>query len=282
MKKVLLLLIVACLCTKAGATTISLQREGETIKVYPNSTLRLYVVTDAPIIGLDIVFSVTADANITGVMNPGDCEDYGWLPGLMFDPIFSPDQKQAEIAVGVIDNYHSTIAYVDVTCGSSDTEVSIAAGYEEGGSRDINFQEPDFSEAVVTVSPYSGPLLTLTIEAEPNDIGLDTIAPGVGQHQYYETEVVDISAGPFTACPDVYRLDHWDGDGIAEPNAAETTVVIDAEKTITAVYVADERRCGDECHPILGGDLNGDCYVDFEDFKIYCELWLACTHPDCD
>jgi hypothetical protein len=231
-----------------------------------------------------MIFSVTADANITGVMNLGDCEDYGWLavPVCVYDPIFSTDHKQVEIALGCIDNYHSVVAYVEVTCGSSDTQVSIGAGSTHGGSRDINYQQPNFSGGLVTISLYSGPLLTLTIEAEPNDIGIDTITPGVGQHEYYETEVVSINAEPFTACPDVYRLDHWIGDGIGEPNAAETTVLIDAEKTITAVYVADERRCGDECHPILGGDLNGDCYVNFEDFKIYCELWLACTHPDCD
>jgi hypothetical protein len=284
MKKAPFLLIVLWLCTALQATTISLQQEGETIKVYPNSTLTLYVVTDVPLIGFDLIVNVTADANIIAAVGPGDSDSYGWQPGFTFEPIFAADHKEVEMggnAGGGI-NYNSVIAYAQIACGSSDTVVSIAEGLYFGGSMDLNYEYPVFSNGLVTVSPYSGPLLTLRIEVEPNDIGIDTITPGPGEHQYYETEVVSLSAELFTACPDVYRLDHWAGDGIAEPNDAETTVQIDAEKTITAVYAAEERRCGDECHPILGGDLNGNCYVDFEDFKIYCELWLACTHPDCD
>jgi hypothetical protein len=57
---------------------------------------------------------------------------------------------------------------------------------------------------------------------------------------------------------------------------------MNGDRTVTAHYVADERRCGDECHPIQQGDLNEDCYINWDDFAIYAAKWLDCTHPDCD
>lgn len=131
------------------------------------------------------------------------------------------------------------------------------------------------SDLVVTVVPG----YILTVQAEPNDIGIDTVTPSVGQHECLGQ--VDISAEPFPSCPDVYYFDHWEGD-VAEPNSSSTRVDVYQDKTITAVYVVGERQCGDLCHPILQGDLNADCYVNFEDFALYCEQWLSCTHPDCD
>ena len=122
-------------------------------------------------------------------------------------------------------------------------------------------------------------LRTLTIQADPNVV--DSITPSVGMHDYYHGQVVDISAQPFLSCPDVLRFDHWEGD-TADPNAGNITVLMDADKSLTAVYLVDERVCGDECHPIVLGDLNEDCYVNMADFVIYCEKWLSCTHPDCD
>ncbi len=85
----------------------------------------------------------------------------------------------------------------------------------------------------------------------------------------------------FKSCAAVYHFDHWEGD-VIEPNSPLTTVIMDADKTVTAVFVAAEPRCGDECHPILEGDLNRDCYVNFADFVLYAAKWMACTHPDCD
>ena len=125
------------------------------------------------------------------------------------------------------------------------------------------------------------PSVKLTVQVEPNDLGIDTITPSVGEHIYYKNWPVVIKADPFKNCPDVYRFSHWVGD-VAEPNSATMTLVMAEDKTFTAVYNIDQRRCGDECHPILQGDLNKDCYTNFEDFALYCENWLSCTHPDCD
>jgi probable HAF family extracellular repeat protein len=119
----------------------------------------------------------------------------------------------------------------------------------------------------------------LTVKTEPNSIS--TVTPPVGQHEYYEGSNITIDARPSTDCPYVYYFQHWLGD-VADANSARTTVLMDGNKTVTAIFAFGERVCGDLCHPILTGDLNADCYINFVDFAIYCKQWLACTHPDCD
>ena len=111
--------------------------------------------------------------------------------------------------------------------------------------------------------------------------GLDCIIPGQGEHGYYLGQGVFINAPRCPNCPDVYKFDHWTGD-ITEPNLTFGHLIMDKDRTITAVYVADERLCGDECHPILQGDVNEDCYINFVDFALYAQRWMSCTHPDCD
>jgi len=131
-----------------------------------------------------------------------------------------------------------------------------------------------------TVEPFSQ---LLTVCAQPNDVGIDTITPEVGEHYYYRDTIVDVNAAEFANCevdPNVYHFDRWEG-GVADVNSAQTAVTMDVDRTITAVFEA-RRECGDQCHPVLQGDINGDCYIDFVDFALYCDNWLGCTHPDCD
>jgi hypothetical protein len=119
----------------------------------------------------------------------------------------------------------------------------------------------------------------LAVQAEPN--GMVNLIPSEGTHSYYVGQPILLTAAQSTKCPDVYKFTHWSGD-VADPNAQAQYITMDADKTVTAHYVADERKCGDECHPIQQGDLNGDCYTNFDDFAIYATTWLACTHPNCD
>jgi probable HAF family extracellular repeat protein len=142
-------------------------------------------------------------------------------------------------------------------------------------------KNPDGGEHAFLLIPVSENDLTLTIKVEPNDVGIDTVTPSVGEHKYLTGRAVDLQAKLFKKCPDVYHFDHWQGD-VVDPNLPITTVIMNEDKIITAVFIAAERRCGDECHPILQGDLNRDCYINFADFAIYANQWLACTHPDCD
>jgi hypothetical protein len=119
----------------------------------------------------------------------------------------------------------------------------------------------------------------LTVQTVPP--GIDCIQPDVGEYECYVGQKIFIAAPRCPSCPFVNKFVRWEGD-VDDPNSASAFLTMDRDRAITAVYAPDQRRCGDECHPILQGDLNKDCYINFEDFAIYCELWLSCTHPDCD
>jgi len=47
-------------------------------------------------------------------------------------------------------------------------------------------------------------------------------------------------------------------------------------------YEGGGHMCGDAFHPLLAGDVNRDCKLDFRDIAIVGASWLQCTHPDCD
>lgn len=143
-----------------------------------------------------------------------------------------------------------------------------------------------YGEAIADPEPAT---YNLIMNVVPNNIGIDTVIPSVGNHFY--GGLVSINAEQFTNCPAVYSFDHWEGD-VNDPNSADTTVFMDSHKLVTAVFV-DDRRCGDECHPYPAGDVNKDCLVDLTDiltFKDFSNTFLRiiqsnrteCTKPECD
>jgi hypothetical protein len=134
------------------------------------------------------------------------------------------------------------------------------------------------NEPTAIILAIPEPTRILTIDVDPNDVGIDTITPSVGAQSY--GGLVSIKAERFVNCPDVYTFDHWEGD-VNDPNSADTTVFMDSDKTITAVFV-DARQCGDECHPYPSGDISRDCKVDFLDIAMVASSWLECTRPECD
>ena len=88
-------------------------------------------------------------------------------------------------------------------------------------------------DADKTVTAYFVVSHDLTMGVSPSGGG--TTAPAVGVHTYAAGTVVNISATPNTG----YVFDHWTGD-VADPNSASTTVTMDAAKTVTAHFVAEE------------------------------------------
>jgi len=157
-----------------------------------------------------------------------------------------------------------------------------ASGYLSGtlldGSPLTNRLFSIYDNASIVLSPEL-PTYTLTICVEPNDIGIDTVVPFIGDHNAAGS--VNLSAAKYIDCPDVYQFDYWIGD-VEDANSANTTVFMDLDKTVTAVFVAT-RECGDECHPNdLFGDYNHDCIIDFNDFAAFANNWLVCTKPECD
>jgi hypothetical protein len=120
---------------------------------------------------------------------------------------------------------------------------------------------------------------TLTINVSPAEAF--NIYPGIGAIPEPDGKVVSLVALQTVICPNIYVFDHWEGD-VANTGSATTSIVMDADKTITAVYVAT-KACGDACHPIPEHDFNGDCITDLTDFADFYGDWLSCTQPDvCD
>jgi uncharacterized repeat protein (TIGR02543 family) len=73
---------------------------------------------------------------------------------------------------------------------------------------------------------------TLTMAVSPQGGG--TTDPAVGNHTYNENTVVNISATPTAG----YQFVNWTGD-VANPNSASTTVTMNGNKTVTAVFTLD-------------------------------------------
>ena len=106
------------------------------------------------------------------------------------------------------------------------------------------FTQSDFKTKLIASSPGGGQVkldwvpvkvhytktYELTMSVWP--MGGGSTNPTVGVHTYGASTVVDVSAAPGSG----YRFDHWTGD-VADPNAASTTVTMDADKMVTAVFV---------------------------------------------
>lgn len=119
---------------------------------------------------------------------------------------------------------------------------------------------------------------SLTIQTDPPFIS--TVNPFIGTESVSGS--VDLEAESFVSCPYVYRFDHWQGQGILDPDAAHTSVTVESSQVITAVFV-DDRKCGDACHPNDGlGDLNHDCMIDLGDIAVLASRWLSSTRPEFD
>ena len=128
---------------------------------------------------------------------------------------------------------------------------------------------------IILVPP---PTNTLTVGVDPNDVGINTVEPAVGEHR--REGWVNIEASQFLSCPDVYQFHHWDGD-VSDTASDSTTVLLDSDKTVVAVFVPT-RECGDDCHHFPIMDFNEDCIVDFGDLALFAISWLDCTKPECD
>ncbi len=114
---------------------------------------------------------------------------------------------------------------------------------------------------------------TLMVEVEPNDVGIGIVTPTVGQHSYQQNTDVNLSTEDFIQCPYVYRFDHWVGT-VGDVNSPSTTIVMDANKTVTAVFVGGR----------IAGDLTSNCKVNYVDVRFFVEQFLdtiSCSRPNC-
>lgn len=131
--------------------------------------------------------------------------------------------------------------------------------------------EPDLNTPTIFL-----PIHVLTVQTRPSFV--TSVTPPLGQDMI--GGLVDISADKYNNCPDVYEFDQWEGD-VIDSSSANSSVFMDADKTITAVFKAT-RNCGDYCHPYPLGDASKDCEVNLQDIALLASNWLACTKPECD
>lgn len=200
-------------------------------------------------------------------------------------------RENGELVVWCYDDYYlapPTGKFLDVASGTDyilavrDDGSLFASGRSNYGQCDV----PEGTGFVaVAASRYLAVALSsdesaiLDIQTEPR--GLIGIDPEAGSHEYYLGEAVYVRTGRATNCPAVYDFERWSGD-ISDPCAASQYIILDGDKTITAHYLPSEKECGDECHPVQDGDLNGDCRINLTDWAIFADKYLDCTHPDCD
>ena len=116
--------------------------------------------------------------------------------------------------------------------------------YSDPGVYDVTLEAMDWSGGtgiekkyayIVAVDP--NPTATLTWSVSPPAGGTVTAVPpdvtaAAGAETYAQDTIVNLTANPQPA----YRFDHWVG-GVANPNDPDTTITMDGNKTVEAVFV---------------------------------------------
>lgn len=123
------------------------------------------------------------------------------------------------------------------------------------GQATVDYVRSDIDEIsyTYTIEPNStSPTYNLTMAVSPSGSG--TTTPAAGVHSYEENTEVTISATRNIG----YVFDHWTGE-VGDPNSPTTTVTINSDKTVTAVFAATDIKLG---------DVNGDNVVNSTDALI--------------
>ncbi len=120
----------------------------------------------------------------------------------------------------------ATITFTVIGSAGSSTDIQISGSMNEptAGFPVIDTTFNDGSIAIVA-PPVQHTLTMATV-------GQGSTSPSVGNHDYNEGQNVNISANPSNG----WRFDHWEGD-VANANSASTSVTINSDKTVTAVFV---------------------------------------------
>lgn len=172
-----LLLVLGMTSLLGGATTVSLTAEGTSIFMAEPGTVTLTISTDAGLIALDAVITVTGGDIITGAINNSNCATYGWDPTLSSDPL---GVGTSSVEIGLVRSESNTgpiVGYVDIAYNGGVALISIAAGTAFGSSADLNFMPPTFSTGVVEIRMKETP----DAKAGPDQTVIDYDGDGVEQ-----------------------------------------------------------------------------------------------------
>jgi uncharacterized repeat protein (TIGR02543 family) len=165
--------------------------------------------------------STTPGVTLTGLVGDELVFDTVFMGASSAAQTLTPGSGQTQLWTGITSNTRSAVSTEQAT-GSSVTMSWTAAstGY--------------WAIAAVPINP-AAPVVThqLSIDSSPTAGG--TTTPPAGSHTYPEGEAVSISASPNPG----YLFDYWSGD-VTDPAAVTTTVTMDADKAVTANFVAEE------------------------------------------
>ncbi|MFI4912371.1 MAG: hypothetical protein ACIAQZ_11955 [Sedimentisphaeraceae bacterium JB056] len=229
-------------------------------------------------------YNATVDFNILGAttwekLNVSDTNGQGMLLEISkINADFTTktvlwSYEPVEGAIGVYDVPDPALYAIDLADGEY---IAIAMRGNRLNHRKVNWYN---SELVISADPES--FYNLTVEASPAIVD-SGVSPMIGASKVVMDQEIEISAVDFAgACPTGYSFDHWEVDGVLYSDQADTTLVVDADMTLTAVFVSSN-ECGDVCRPYPVGDVSFDCVVDLEDFAKVAQDWTDCTDPSCD
>ena len=133
--------------------------------------------------------------------------------------------------------YTSTATLGAATTAYTTSNEVVGSGYSAGGKVLTISQVPTSSGTTAFLDFDDVTWTTATITARGALIYLanGTTNPAVGMHAYVENTVVDISATPAEG----FHFTGWTGD-TADPESATTTVLMDADKEMTANFEAND------------------------------------------
>src|SRR5665648_574788 len=135
--------------------------------------------------------------------------------------------------VGLEQNYYAKIVVSGGTANTSDCSIVVTEGFEAPAPYCITWATNPTATigACIPMGPQPGDdKVTLTMAVNPSGGG--TTNPAVGAHPgYAANQVVNITATPATG----YHFVNWTGD-VANLNNTSTTVIMNANKTVTANF----------------------------------------------
>jgi hypothetical protein len=167
MKNLLIVMLVLGLTSLASAVTVSLVDEGTIIDVAAGTTVRLNVVADGGLIGLDAIATVVGGDVVSAAPGVADAPGLGWDPGFSFDPL-DVGTAAAEIGFGTFGASPvdpSIAGWFDIAYTGGTQVITLTGGQRHGGTTDSSFMPGVYSLGVVTIVPEPATIALLGLGA---------------------------------------------------------------------------------------------------------------------
>lgn len=264
--------------TENGRALISMSTDSPLVDAGTGGTLAQLTFQISPNVPAGIALPISlGSAELKG----GYGEDFAWYTGvntvngnLAVDDqsvlAVTPETSNASGTAGtatfeVINSGVGTMYWVsELTSGGAWASITSGAGGYNDGTVEVTYTENTTGEnrtaelSVTTGSLDNTRTLQLvqasldTYTLSVAKTGEGTVVPSEGTHVYAADTVVSLTATPASG----WLFDHWTGS-VADPALAQTTIAMDADQSVTAVFGAEGEGEGEgEGQPsCLGGAL---------------------------